>query len=67
MRLDYIMYILAIFLLIASFLPLLVEIEGVDNDTRTILAVSAVGLALISFILGYSQRPKTKAQACQQP
>jgi uncharacterized membrane protein len=67
MRLDYIMYILAIFLLIASFLPLLVEIEGVDNDTRTILAVSAVGLALISFVLGYSQRPKTKAQACQQP
>ena len=67
MRLDYVMYILAIFLLIASFLPLLVEIEGVDNDTRTILAVSAVGLALISFVLGYSQRPKTKAQACQQP
>ena len=65
MRLDYIMYILAIFLLIASFLPLLVEIEGVGNDTRTILAVSAVGLALISFVLGYSQRPKTKAQACQ--
>jgi len=67
MRLDYIMYILAIFLLLTSLVPLLVEIEGVDNNTRNVLTVSAVGLAVIVFVLGYSQRPKTKAQACQQP
>ena len=65
MRLDYIMYILAIFLLLASLVPLLVEIEGVDDNTRNVLTVSTVGLAIIVFVLGYSQRPKTKAQACQ--
>ena len=64
MRLDYIMYILAILLLITSLVPLLVEIEGVDNNTRNILTILAVGLAITSFVLGYSQKPKTKAQAC---
>ena len=66
MRLDYIMYILAVLLLAATLLPFIVEIEGVGNDTRTILAVAAAALALISLGLGYSQRPRTKSQTCEQ-
>jgi heme/copper-type cytochrome/quinol oxidase subunit 4 len=65
MRLDYTMYILAILLLAITFLPFIVQIEGVDDNTRTLWIVMTVALAGLSFGLGYSQRPKTKAQACQ--
>lgn len=65
MRLDYTMYILAILLLAITFLPFIVQIEGVDDNTRTIWILITVLMAGLSFGLGYSQRPKTKAQACQ--
>ncbi|MCW3997440.1 MAG: hypothetical protein NWF10_02590 [Candidatus Bathyarchaeota archaeon] len=65
MRLDYTMYILAILLLAITFLPFIVQIQGVDDNTRTLWVAISVVLAGLSFGLGYSQRPKTKAQACQ--
>ena len=63
MRLDYTLYVLAaVFFLItivSLVTPLIVETE------RNLWVVTTVVLGLLSVGLGYSQRPKTEAQACQ--
>jgi predicted flap endonuclease-1-like 5' DNA nuclease len=65
MRLDYTLYILAAILLVITVIPFVVTIEGVESDTRNLWVVTTVVLGLLSIGLGYSQRPKTEAQACQ--
>lgn len=65
MRLDYILYILAALLLIATVVPFVIPVEGVESDTKSLWVVTTVVLGLFSIGLGYSQRPKTEAQACQ--
>jgi predicted flap endonuclease-1-like 5' DNA nuclease len=65
MRLDYTLYALAALLLIITILPFVVTIEGVESDTRNLWMVATIILGLLSIGLGYSQRPKTEAQACQ--
>jgi len=63
MRLDYTLYVLAALLFLITIVslvtPLIVETE------RNLWVVSIVVLGLLSVGLGYSQRPKTKAQSCQ--
>jgi predicted flap endonuclease-1-like 5' DNA nuclease len=65
MRLDYTLYVLAALLLIITVLPFVITIEGVESDTRSLWVVTTVVLGLLSIGLGYTQRPKTEAQACQ--
>jgi predicted flap endonuclease-1-like 5' DNA nuclease len=65
MRLDYILYVLAALLLIITVVPFVVTIEGVESEARSLWVVTTVVLGLLSIGLGYSQRPKTAAQACQ--
>ncbi|MBN1244881.1 hypothetical protein JXA31_04745 [Candidatus Bathyarchaeota archaeon] len=65
MRLDYTLYVLAALLLVITIVPFVVTIEGVESDTRSLWVVTTVVLGLLSIGLGYSQRPKTPAQACQ--
>lgn len=65
MRLDYTMYILGIILLILTIVPFIVEIPGIDDNIKLIWIVSSAVLGLISIGIGYSQQPKTEAQACQ--
>ena len=65
MRLDYTLYVLAALLLIITAVPFVVAIEDVESDTRSLWVVTTVVLGLLSIGLGYSQRPKTEAQACQ--
>ncbi len=65
MRLDYTLYILAAILLVITVIPFVVTMEGVESDTRSLWVVTTVVLGLLSIGLGYSQRPKTEAQACQ--
>jgi predicted flap endonuclease-1-like 5' DNA nuclease len=66
MRLDYTLYVLAAIILIITVVPFVVTIEGVESETpRSLWVVTTVVLGLLSIGLGYSQRPKTEAQACQ--
>ena len=65
MRLDYTLYVLAALLLIITVIPFVITIEGVKSDTRSLWVVTTVVLGLLSIGLGYTQRPKTEAQACQ--
>jgi len=66
MRLDYTLYVLAALLLIIAVVPFVVTIEGVESETpRNLWVVTTAVLGLLSIGLGYSQRPKTAAQACQ--
>ena len=65
MRFDYTLYVLAALLLIITVIPFVVTIEGVESDTRSLWVVTTVVLGLLSIGLGYTQRPKTEAQACQ--
>jgi predicted flap endonuclease-1-like 5' DNA nuclease len=65
MRLDYTLYVLAALLLIITVVPFVVTIEGVESETRSLWVVTTVVLGLLSIGLVYSQRPKTKTQACQ--
>jgi predicted flap endonuclease-1-like 5' DNA nuclease len=65
MRLDYILYVLAAIILIITVLPFAVTIQGVAPETRPLWVVTTVVLGLLSIGLGYSQRPKTEAQACE--
>ncbi len=67
MRLDYTMYILGIVLLAITILPFLIQIEGINNDERTLWVILTIFLGVTTIILGYSQRPKTPAQSCQSP
>jgi predicted flap endonuclease-1-like 5' DNA nuclease len=65
MRLDYILYALAALILIITIVPFVVTIEGVETETRSLWVVATVVVGLLTIGLGYSQRPKTAAQACQ--
>ena len=65
MRLDYILYVLAALVFIATVVPFVITLEGVESDTRSLWVVTTVTLGLLSIALGYSQKPKTEAQACQ--
>lgn len=65
MRLDYTLYALGALILVITVVPSVITIEGVESNTRNLWAVSTVVLGLLSIGLGYSQRPKTMAQACQ--
>jgi len=65
MRLDYTLYVLAALLLIITVVPFVVTIAGVESETRSLWVVTTVVLGILTIGLGYSQRPKTKAQACQ--
>jgi len=65
MRLDYALYVLAALLFIITVVPFVITIEGVASETRSLWVVTTVVLGLLSIGLGYSQRPKTEAQACQ--
>jgi predicted flap endonuclease-1-like 5' DNA nuclease len=63
MRLDYTLYVLAAFLffitIVSLVTPLIAEAE------RNLWVVTTVVLGILSIGLGYYQRPKTEAQACQ--
>lgn len=65
MRLDYTLYVLAALLLIITVVPLVVPIEGVESEAKNLWVVTTAVLGILSIGLGYSQRPKTKAQACE--
>jgi len=65
MRLDYTLYILAAVLLIITVIPFVAPIGVETTETKSLWVVSTVVLGLLSIGLGYSQRPKTEAQACQ--
>ncbi|MEM2081074.1 MAG: helix-hairpin-helix domain-containing protein [Candidatus Bathyarchaeia archaeon] len=65
MRLDYTLYVLGALILVVTVVPFVITIEGVESDTRNLWVISTVVLGLLSIGLGYSQRPKTAAQACQ--
>jgi predicted flap endonuclease-1-like 5' DNA nuclease len=65
MRLDYTLYILAALLLIITVVPFVAPIGVETPETRSVWVVASVLLGLLSIGLGYTQRPKTEAQACQ--
>jgi predicted flap endonuclease-1-like 5' DNA nuclease len=65
MRLDYTLYVLAIILFIITVVPFVVPIGGEKPETQSVWVVASVVLGLLSLGLGYTQRPKTEAQACQ--
>ncbi|MCW4007677.1 MAG: helix-hairpin-helix domain-containing protein [Candidatus Bathyarchaeota archaeon] len=65
MRLDYTLYVLGALILVITVVPFVITIEGFESDARNLWVVSTVVLGLLSIGLGYSQRPKTAAQACQ--
>ena len=65
MRLDYTLYLLGTLLLIMTVVPFFAPIGVETTETQSLWVISTVVLGLLSFGLGYTQRPKTKAQACQ--
>lgn len=65
MRLDYTLYALAVILFIITVVPFVAPIVGETPETQSVWVVASVVLGLLSLGLGYSQRPKTEAQACQ--
>jgi predicted flap endonuclease-1-like 5' DNA nuclease len=65
LRLDYMLYILAVLLLVITLAPFVFKIEGVTQEMRILWATITVVLGILSIGIGYSQRPKTEAQACQ--
>ena len=58
MRLDYTLYILAVLFFLITAVAILAE-------TESLWVVTAVVLGILSVGLGYYQRPKAKAEACQ--
>jgi len=62
MRLDYTLYILAALFFIITAVALVVQLEQTE---KSLWVVTTVVLGLLSIGLGYYQRPKTEAQACQ--
>ena len=65
MRLDYTLYVLAAIILIVTVVPFVAPIGVETTEARSVWVVASVVLGLLSIGLGYSQRPKTEAQACQ--
>ena len=58
MRLDYTLYILAVLFFLITAVAILTETESLWVVTTVVLGILSVGL-------GYYQRPKAKAEACQ--
>ena len=67
MRLDYTLYLLGAILLAITVLPLIVPIEPIQSEARPLWIVTGAVLGLMSIGLGYTQRPKTRAQSCSPP
>jgi len=65
MRLDYTLYVLAAILFVITAVPFVAPIGVETTETQSLWVVATVVLGLLSIGLGYSQRPKTAAQACQ--
>lgn len=65
MRLDYTLYVLAAILFIITVVPFVAPIARENLETQSVWVVASVVLGLLSLGLGYTQRPKTEAQACQ--
>jgi predicted flap endonuclease-1-like 5' DNA nuclease len=65
MRLDYTLYLLGTLLLIMTVVPFFAPIGVETTETQSLWVVSTVVLGLLSIGLGYTQRPKTEAQACE--
>ncbi|UCF45447.1 MAG: hypothetical protein JSW44_02095 [Candidatus Bathyarchaeota archaeon] len=63
MRLDYMLYISAALLFLITIVSLITPL--IAETERNLWVVTTFVLGLLSFGLGYSQRPKTEAQACQ--
>ena len=63
MRLDYTLYVLAALLFLITIVSLVTPL--IAETERNLWVVTTVVLGLLSVGLGYSQRPKTEAQACQ--
>jgi len=63
MRLDYTLYILAVLLFLITVVSLVTPL--IAEAERSLWVVTTVVLGILSVGLGYSQRPKTEAQACQ--
>jgi predicted flap endonuclease-1-like 5' DNA nuclease len=59
------LYVLAALLLIITVVPFVAPIGVETTETRSVWVVASVVLGLLSIGLGYSQRPKTEAQACE--
>jgi predicted flap endonuclease-1-like 5' DNA nuclease len=64
MRLDYVLYVLGAILLIITVVPFVTSMSE-DTTGTSVWVVATVVLGLFSIGLGYTQKPKTKAQACQ--
>ncbi len=62
MRLDYTLYLLAALLFVITAVALVAQLEQTE---KSLWVVTTVVLGLLSVGLGYYQRPKTAAQACQ--
>ena len=62
MRLDYTLYVLAALLFVITAVALVAQLEQTE---KSLWVVTTVVLGLLSIGLGYYQRPKTPAQACQ--
>jgi len=63
MRLDYTLYVLAALLFLITVVSLVTPL--IAETERNLWVVTTVVLGILSVGLGYSQRPKTKAQACR--
>ena len=63
MRLDYTLYILAVLLFLITVVSLVTPL--IAEAERSLWVVTTIVLGILSVGLGYSQRPKTEAQACQ--
>ena len=64
MRLDYTLYVLAALLFLITIISLISPMMA-ETETRNLWVVTTAVLGILSIGLGYSQRPKTEAQACQ--
>ena len=65
MRLDYTLYVLASLLFLITKVSLVTPL--IAETERNLWVVTTAVLGILSVGLGYSQRPKTEAQACQPP
>jgi predicted flap endonuclease-1-like 5' DNA nuclease len=63
MRLDYTLYVLAALLFLITIVSLVTPL--IAETERNLWVVTTAVLGILSIGLGYSQRPKTKAQAYQ--
>ena len=63
MRLDHTLYVLAALLFLITIVSLVTPL--IAETERNLWVVTTAVLGILSIGLGYSQKPKTKAQACE--